>query len=405
MYTPAERMSHIPFSGVRSIFEKALGMERSGQAIIHLEIGRPDFDTPEHIKAAASAAIQEGKVHYTSNYGIPPLRSAIANKLTRDNNLNYSPDDEIIVTSGVSEGIIISTLGMLNPGDEVMILEPVFPAYAAAIRLAGAIPVPIPVSCEETYQPNLSDFETRLTSKTKMLVFCNPCNPTGVTLKPETLAKITDFAVWNNLLVISDEIYEKIVYHGQSITSIASLPGMRGRTITLNGFSKTYAMTGWRIGYLAADASIIRSLIRVHQNAVVCSTSFAQWGALAALESSQSCVAEMLTHYDRRRRLVTSELRQIPSLKFVEPDGAFYVYIDTRTIGRDAVDFSEELLENHRVAVVPWTRTHIRISFATQIETLQMAMTRIREAVASSNPKLTVSTSSNRENEPIQIDK
>lgn len=385
MYTPAERMSQIPFSGVRSVFEKARQMEQSGRQIIHLEIGRPDFDTPDHIKAAASAALQKGEVHYTSNYGISPLRRAIAKKLTRDNALDYSPEDEIIVTNGVSEGITITMLGLLNPGDEVMLLEPVFPAYSAAIRLASAVPVPIPVSCEDTYQPNLSFFEARLTAKTRMLIFCNPGNPTGVILTAETLAEIAGFAVQNNLLVVSDEIYEKIVYNGQSVTSIASLPGMRHRTITLNGFSKTYAMTGWRIGYLAADASIIHSLIRVHQNAVVCSTSFAQWGALAALESSQVCVDEMLTLYNHRCNVVTSELRQIPSLNFVDPNGAFYVYINTLAINRDAVAFSEELLHNHQVAVVPWDRTHIRISFATNVKTLKIAMTRIRKAAANSN--------------------
>ena len=384
MIKPAERMTDIPFSGVRSIFEKALSMERSGKPVIHLEIGRPDFDTPEHIKAAACTALQDGKIHYTSNYGIPPLRRAIADKLAQENALDYSPEDEIIVTNGVSEGIMITMQGLLNPGDEVMLLDPVFPAYEAAIRLAGGVPVPIPVSCEDTYQPDISDFEARLTSRTKMLIFCNPCNPTGITLKPATLAKIADFAIRKDLLVVSDEIYEKIIYHGQTIKSIASLSGMRDRTITLNGFSKTYAMTGWRIGYLAAVAPIIQSLIRVHQYSVVCSTSFAQWGALAALESSQACVNEMLAQYDNRRRVVISELRQIPSLKYVDPDGAFYVYINTESIGRGAVDFSNDLLENYQIAVVPWNSDHIRISYATDIKTLRIAMERIREAAAGS---------------------
>ena len=391
MYTPAERMTHIPFSGVRSIFEKALKLEQSGKPVIHLEIGRPHFDTPAHIKTAACAALEAGKIHYTSNYGIPPLRQAIAKKLARDNDLHYSPEDEIIVTNGVSEGVMISMMGLLNPGDEVMLLDPVFPAYEAAIRFAGAVPVPVPVADKESCQPTIADFEAKLSSRTRLLVFCNPSNPTGVVLNRESLTNIADFAIRNDLLVVADEIYEKILYHGRSVTSIASLPGMRKRTITLNGFSKTYAMTGWRVGYLAADANIVQSLIRVHQFSVVCTTSFAQWGALAALESPQACVSDMLAQYDERRRVVVSGFRQVPAMNFIDPSGAFYVYIDTRSFDRDAVEFSEELLERYQIAVVPWDSDHIRISFAMEIDALQTAVDRFCEAVTSAPLNLSVS--------------
>jgi len=375
---PADRMSSIPFSGVRKIFEKANKLEKKGRSVIHMEIGRPDFDTPAHIKSAAVEALQNAKVHYTSNYGILPLREAIARKLCRENALEYCPMDEIIVTAGVSEGIMMVMMGLLNPGDEVLVMDPVFPAYPAAIRLAGAVPVPVYCIDQETFQLRLSDLEASVSPKTRLLVIANPCNPTGVVLDTLALHAIAECAIRHDLLVLSDEIYEKIVYAGSTVKSLGSLPGMRDRTITLNGFSKTYAMTGWRVGYLAAKASIVQSLVRVHQYTVVCATSFAQWGALAALECAQDCVKEMLNHYDRRRQLVLEALGSIPNLKFVVPEGAFYVYIDTLSIGWNAYELAEALLEMQGVAVVPWDASHIRISFAIDTGILQDAMRRFQ---------------------------
>ena len=391
MIKPAERMTDIPFSGVRSIFEKALSMERSGKPVIHLEIGRPDFDTPEHIKAAACRALGEGKIHYTSNYGIPPLRRAIADKLAQENALDYSPEDEIIVTNGVSEGIMITTQGLLNPGDEVMLLDPVFPAYEAAIRLAGGVPVPIPISCEETYQPDISDFEARLTSRTKMLIFCNPCNPTGITLKPATLAKIADFAIRKDLLVVSDEIYEKIVYHGQTITSIASLPGMRNRTITLNGFSKTYAMTGWRIGWGIGHPEIIGGMSKIQGQSTTNPCSIAQAAALAALSSPTDFLPKWRKAYIKKRNAMCRGLGEIPGVVCDVPDGAFYVLPSFKGViekmGDDATDvgLAAYLLDEARVATVPGSAFgapgHLRLSYATGLDVIDEAVSRIRKAV------------------------
>jgi len=372
-------MAWIPFSGVRKIFELSNQLEQAGRDVVHLEIGRPDFDTPEHIKNAAVAALQSGHVHYTSNFGILPLRQAIARKLRQDNQLDYK-ENEIIVTAGVSEAIMMTMMALLNPGDEVLLLDPVFPAYTAAIRMAGAVPVIVNLCEENACQPGIQDLEAKWSHRTRMLIIANPGNPSGVIMNDAALSAICEFAVQKDIWVLSDEIYEKIVYDDKRITSIASFQDMRNRTITVNGFSKTYSMTGWRIGYVAATSEIISALIRVHQFTVVCATTFAQWGALAALESSQLCVAEMLNHYAQRRRLVLDALERIPDLQFVYPDGAFYVYINTSSIVVGAHDFASFLLDRYGVAVVPWDDWHIRIAYTTNIANLGKAMNRLIDA-------------------------
>lgn len=378
MHTVAQRMNRIPFSSIRRIFERVNGLEQQGEPVIHLEIGRPDFDTPDHIKDAALKALRDGENHYTSNYGIVPLRKAIAQKLELENRLMFDPANEIIVTVGVSGGIMITMMALLDPGDEVLIPEPLFPSYVMAARMAGAIPVAIPTSRE----PLRSDLESLLSAKTRMLVVTTPVNPTGMVLSEAQLQELADFAIDHNLLVMSDEIYEKLIYENCPHVSIASLPGMRDRTVTLNGFSKSYAMTGWRLGYVAATAELIHAMIRIHQYAVVCANSIAQWGAIAALQGPQTSVASMVAEFDRRRKLVIERLREIPGISFVHPQGALYVYVDVSRISENPYRLAEELLEHARVAVVPWDGKHIRISYADRYENLQIALTRIQEFVA-----------------------
>lgn len=377
----AERMDFIPFSSVRSIFEKAAAMEKDGIGVLHLEIGRPDFDTPRHIKDAAKTALDKGLTQYTSNYGILPLRQAIARKLERENHLDYCPESEVLVTSGVSEGIMISMMALLNPGDEVLIPDPALPCYAMAARMAGAVPVSVPASRENGYRLNVGTLQTWVTRKTRMLVIVSPGNPSGEVLDRATMQGIADFAIENDLLVLSDEIYEKFIYGDVTHTSIASLAGMRGRTITLNGFSKSYAMTGWRLGYLAADASIMRSIIRIHQYAVVCSNSIAQWAGVAALEGPQADLYMMVEEMARRRRLVLKALRSAAPIGFPPPDGAMYVYLNVENLGLAAHHLADLLLEQARVAVVPWDYGHIRISYAANGGDLPEAMHRITECM------------------------
>lgn len=374
----AQRMQEIPFSSIRTVFERVNQLEREGHHIIHLEQGKPDFDTPEHIKQATQNAIDDGAVHYTSNYGILPLRQAIANKLANENQLHYDPERELIVTTGVTEGIMMSMMALLNPGDEVLIPEPVFPLYLMTARMAGAVPVTVPVHKEHDYIPQVADLQAKVTERTKMLVIITPGNPTGIVLAKSVLEALAEFAITNDLLVMSDEIYEKLIYDQQEHVSIASLPGMRDRTLTLNGFSKGYAMTGWRLGYVAGCAKLIDALVRIHQNSVVCGTSFAQWGALAALEGTQEPAQRMLDEFARRRQLVIEHMSEIPQFSFPVPQGAMYLYINVEQVSPDANQLAQDLLTEAHVAAVPWNKQHIRISYGNNVENLTLAMQRIK---------------------------
>lgn len=374
----AARMEQIHYSGIRTIFESVKQLERQGCPVIHLEIGQPDFDTPAHIKQAGYDALCKGQVQYTSNYGILPLRRAIASKLKRENDLIVDPETELIVTTGVSEAIMIAMMALLNPGDEVLVMEPWFPCYPMSARMAGAVPIPVPVHAVNNYQPLRADLEAAVTSRTKMLVLTTPGNPTGTLFDLDTLKELADFAIRHNLLVVADEIYEKLIYDGCKHISIASLPGMRRRTLTLNGFSKSYAMTGWRLGYVAADKSLIQALVRIHQYSVVCSTSFAQWGAVTALEGTQEPMRQMVKELNRRRMMLIEALNEIPNLSFCRPQGAMYVYVDVSQMTENACVLAEELLYCAHVAVVPWDSKHIRISYSTSYENIKMAMEKIR---------------------------
>jgi aspartate/methionine/tyrosine aminotransferase len=377
MQQAADRMGQIPFSGIRKMLEKVKRMEQQGKVAIHLEIGCPDFDTPEHIKQAAFQAMCDGEVHYTSNYGIAPLRTAIAEKLLRENGMAYDPSAEIIVTAGVAEGITATMMALLNPGDEVLIVEPLFPSYVMAARMAGAIPVAVPVTAENGYQPRRGELERCLTRRTRMLVVITPGNPTGVVLDETTLTMLADFAIQYDLLVVADEIYEQLIYDGRRHISIGALPGMRCRTVTLNGFSKSYAMPGWRLGYIAADAALVCSIIRIHQYAVVCANTISQWAGVAALTGPRQCLTEMVAEFDHRRRMVVDQLRQIPDISFPNPQGALYVYVDVSELTCDARQLADELLEKAHVAVAPWDKKHIRLSYANSFDNLKEAMERI----------------------------
>lgn len=381
---PAERMELVPFSGIRKVFERAKALEREGRAVVFMETGRPDFDTPAHIKEAAKRALDEGQVHYTSNFGTPELRAAIAAKLARDNRLTYDPGTEILVTVGACEAIFDAFLAFVNPGDEVLYPEPSWLNYAAASRLAGATPVPIPLRESNKFQVDPDDVRRRLSPRTRLLVLVSPHNPTGTVQSPEVLGRLAELAVQRDLLVLSDEIYEKIIYDGLEHRSLASFPGMRERTITINGFSKAYSMTGWRLGYAAAPAPLIQSMNRVHQYNVACAPSFAQAGAVAALTGPQDCVGTMVAEFKRRRDLVVPALNAIEGLSCLTPGGAFYVWVNVTRRGVGEGEFAMGLLERALVSAVPGSvfgesgRGYVRFSYANSYERLAEAMQRIR---------------------------
>lgn len=383
----AKRMSQIPFSGIRKIFQAAVALESEGKKIIHLEIGRPDFDTPQHIKEAAKQALDEGYVHYTSNYGLPELREAIAEKLHRENGIQVDPATEVIVTVGANEAILLAMLALLDQGDEVLIPDPIWLHYFYCTQLAEAKPIHIPLREENKFQIDPSDLQRAITPKTKMIVINSPHNPTGAMLGEESLQAIARIAIEHDLLVISDEIYEKITYDEARHCSIASLPDMADRTLTVNGFSKAYSMTGWRLGYVAAPRKVIDSLIRVHQYSATCATSFAQKGAVAAYRESQACVQEMVNEFDRRRRFLVEALEQIQGVSCICPQGAFYVFPSVKALGISDEKLADYLLREANVALVPgsafgeYGRGYLRLSYANSYSNIQEAVDKIEQAL------------------------
>lgn len=383
----ADRMKSIPFSGIRKVFEEVTRREKLGEKIIHLEMGRPDFDTPHSIKEAAKRAIDEGKVHYSSNYGIPELREAIAKKLKEDNGLSFDPATEIIVTVGANEAVFMTMMGLLNPGDEVLIPDPCWLHYFYCVQMAGAVPISVPLREENGFNPVLNEFHSRMTPKTRMIVINTPNNPTGAVFSQKVLEGLAQLAREKDLFVLSDEIYEKMVYEGNRHFSIGSLPGMKERTVTINGFSKIYAMTGWRLGYTATSNDLSAALIRIHQYTTVCATTFSQWGAVEALNGSQTESEKMVEEFDRRRNLVYGALKGMPGIEVVKPMGAFYIFPNIRALGRAPEELTEYLLDKARIAVVPGTtlgeygKDFIRISYANSYENLKMAMERMKKAL------------------------
>ncbi len=379
----ADRMTQIPFSRIRKVFEEVLRREQNGEDIIHLDVGRPDFDTPQHIKDAARDALERGEVHYTSNYGLPALRRAVARKLAADNGVEYDPEKELIITCGVTEAIFMSMIAHLNPGDEVLVPTPCFPAYHSCIRMAGGVPVDVPLDESDGFIPNVEKLRSAITPRTRMIIINTPCNPTGVVYPRAALENIARMAQEHDLIVVSDEVYEKMIYDGAEHVSIASLPGMKPRTLTLNGFSKSYSMTGWRLGYIAAPEEMTGALLRIRQYVTVCPTSFAQWGAVAALEGPQDDLEMMVAEFARRRRLVCEAIEHMPNFFAVEPHGAFYVLVNISRMEKSPMDLAAHLLDEAKISVVPWGEKHIRISYANSFEKLRTAMERMQSAVNS----------------------
>jgi len=385
----SKRMAGIPPSGIRRVFEQARALEAEGRRIVHLEIGRPDFDTPAHIKEAAMAALQEGKVHYTSNWGILPLREAVSKSLEKELGATYDPEGEIIITAGAAEGVFDTIMALVDPGDEVLVPDPGWVNYPVATSMAHGRPIPYALKAEMDFQIDLEEFQSLLSPKTKLVVLVTPHNPTGGMLAKDILEAISVLAKEYGFYIMTDEIYHKMTYDGHQHVSIASLPGMKERTIIINGFSKAYAMTGWRVGYVAAPKSLAATINKVHQHNTTCAASFAQYGALAALTGPQDCVANMVREFDRRRLLLWEGLNAIPGLRCPRPRGAFYAFVDVRGCRLAAEQFASRLLAEAGVAVVPGDvfgqagAGFVRISYASSYEEIEEALERIKLFVQS----------------------
>ena len=386
MFHPASRMEALPFSEIRVMMEKATQMQKNGEDVIHMEIGRPDFDTPQVIKEAANQALANGNVFYTSNYGTPELRQAIADKLKRDNGIDYKAE-EILVTIGVGEGTSAAVAAFTEPGDEILVPDPVWLNYIHVPHFFGAVPVSYKLREENDYQIDLDEIEGLITSKTRMLVINTPGNPIGVVQSRETLEKLAEIAKKHDLIVVSDEIYEKLVYDGAKHVSIAALPGMKERTITLNGFSKCYSMTGWRLGYVAAPVEFIKAMVRVHAYINTCAPSFVQEAGITALEKAEPDVQEMVKEYQRRRDYTVSAINAIDGLSCKTPGGAFYIFVNIKELGKTSAEMADYLLDTAKIAAVPGSafgpqgEGYIRLSYACSYERIVEAMDRLKKAV------------------------
>lgn len=380
----AERMADIPFSDIRKIFEEVTRLKQQGHPTIPFHIGRPDFDTPEHIKQAAKDALDHGLTAYTSNYGLPELRQALARKLASENNMSVDPDTQIIVTVGANEAVLMIMMGMLNPGDEVLIPEPMWLHYFYCAQLAGARVVSIPVRAENAFQLDPDDVRKRISPRTKMLIINSPHNPTGAVYPEQTLREIASIVQEHDLLLVSDEIYEKILFDGAVHISPGSFPEIADRTITVNGFSKSYAMTGWRLGYVVASPAHIDILVRVHQYTTVCATSFAQAGAVAALNGPQESIQTMLDAFAARRRVLIDAFQDMPGAALSPTQGAFYAFPSIQLPGMDSNRFAEALLKETGVALVAGAsfgqagEGHVRIAYSCSLPDVEAGLAALR---------------------------
>lgn len=379
----SHKVSSIPPSGIRRFFDIAATMKD----VISLGIGEPDFVTPAHISQAGIDSVARGDTHYTSNSGIFELRSALSTKLFDMYGVRYDPESEILITVGVSEALQCAMLATIDPGDEVLVVEPCFVAYKPSVVLAGGTAVVVPTRVEDDFEVTAEEIEKYITPKTKMIFIGYPNNPTGAVMTKKRLQDIASLAEKYDLLVMSDEIYDRLVY-GIEHTNFASLPNMRERTILLGGFSKSYAMTGWRVGYVCANAEILGAIRKVHQYAIMSAPTMAQHAALEALQHGEQDVRDMVNEYDLRRQTILAGLNTI-GLPTFEPRGAFYVFPDVRSTGLTSNEFSEKLLMQEHVAAVPGDAFgesgagFVRMSYCNSMENLEEALERIERLVKS----------------------
>jgi aspartate/methionine/tyrosine aminotransferase len=375
--------------GTETAFEvlaKAKALEKEGKEVIHLEIGEPDFDTPQNIKKAAIEAMNKGYTHYVPAAGIPELREAIAEYISKTRGLDVKPE-EVVVTPGAKPIMFFSVLACVEPGDEVMYPNPGFPIYESIIKFVGAKPVPMPLKEENDFRLDCEDFKKKLSSKTKMIILNSPENPTGGVLTRGDLKVIADcVADRDDLLVLSDEIYSRIIYEGKH-ESMATFPGMKEKTILLDGFSKTYAMTGWRLGYGVMRKDLAEKIAQLMINSNSCTCAFTQMAGVEALKGPQDEPKKMVEEFRRRREFIVAGLNKIEGISCKKPQGTFYVFPNVKKVGMNCRQLSDYLLKTAGVAVLPGTAFgeygdgYLRISFANSMQNIEKALTRIKEAL------------------------
>jgi aspartate aminotransferase len=378
----AARVRDAAPSPTLAVSDKARALKAKGIDVVDLGGGDPDFITPENIRRAAADAMNAGDTHYVASNGTPALKKAISAKLQSDNNLAYDPS-EVIVTPGGKQSLFESIMALVEPGVDVMILEPAWVSYAPMVEMAGGNVVHVGLRPDDNWRVTSDLLEAHVTPATRLIMVNSPNNPTGRVLDESELQAIAELATKHDLIVLTDEMYEKIVYDARVHHSIAAMPGMWERTLTFNGLSKAYAMTGWRVGYVAGPKVFINEIAKVHSHSVTQATSFAQAGAVAALTGPQEFIGEMVTAWDRRRKAVAQGLNSIRGIECELAEGAFYAFVDVRGTGLDSVQFSDRALEEAHVAVVPGVafgeagEGHIRLSFATGDELLEKAVQRL----------------------------
>ena len=373
----SRRVNSIAPSGIRKFFDLLASMDD----VISLGIGEPDYATPYHIREAAVSSIEKGYTMYTSNLGMPELRSELSGYLKKTYNLDYSAASQVLITVGVSEAVDLAARALIDPGDEVLIPDPSYVSYSACVILSGGCPVMIPTSEKNRFELSVEDIEARITPKTKAIVLGYPANPTGTVMPRSKLEQLADLAQRYNLIVISDEIYAQLVY-GIQHTCIASLPGMQERTIFLGGFSKSNAMTGWRVGYAVAPEAVIAAMTKIHQYTIMSAPTMSQIAAIEALRHGESSTAEMVADYDRRRLVMVKGLCDI-GLSCFKPQGAFYAFPSIQSTGMTSEEFAQKLLIEEKVAVVPGNafglcgEGYVRCCYATSLKELYQALERM----------------------------
>ncbi|MFQ5874327.1 MAG: pyridoxal phosphate-dependent aminotransferase [Dehalococcoidia bacterium] len=385
----SERVGAIGPSATITLANRAKALVKKGSNVIELGGGDPDFETPPHIVQAAAEALYRGYTHYDISRGLSELREAISRKLAKENMIAADPDQEILVTPGGKQALVYALLATVNPGDQVLIPEPCWVSYAPIVSMAGGEPVFVLTDRGRGFRLDPDNLAAQVTPKTKLLILANPNNPTGVILSKEELGNIAGVVSRYGLLVVADEVYEKIVFDGKPFTSFASLGGMAAHTVTVNSFSKTYAMTGWRLGYMVGHRSIIAAVQKIHEHMATCVSSFSQWGALAALRGPQDCVEAMVKVYQERRDSALYELTALKSVSCLRPQGTFYLFMDIGGRGLASMEVAELALERAQVTVAPGLafgpsgEGYVRLSLAVPTPRFKEGITRLCEVFSS----------------------